>query len=171
LSPAPPVSVLVSSSSPVPIIDDGVTYSSLTVTNVSLIQSVEVGVRLDHPRVSDLALTLISPSGTRVLLDQNRGGASADLGVGLISTQSELVVWNPGDPMQAATNVIDTGLTSGTINIVYSFYNLPDTMRIYYESDLIYDSGPVAFGGSTNISYGPGTSSVLTIIMDEFETL
>ncbi|MBH0194550.1 MAG: hypothetical protein HP494_02880 [Nitrospira sp.] len=35
------------------------------------------GVRIDHPRISDLAFWLVSPQGTRVLLCENRGGDTA----------------------------------------------------------------------------------------------
>lgn len=37
------------------------------------IKNVNVGVRIDHPRISDLAFSLISPAGTSVLLSENRG--------------------------------------------------------------------------------------------------
>jgi len=42
-----------------------------------LVSEVQVGLRVDHPRVSDLAFHLISPYGTRVLLVENRGGTNA----------------------------------------------------------------------------------------------
>ena len=41
------------------------------------VADVKVGVRIDHPRVSDLTMHLVSPLGTRVLLSENRGGPDA----------------------------------------------------------------------------------------------
>jgi len=61
---------------PIPIADDAVSYSSLFVTNFEKIADIEVGLRIDHPRVSGLRLHSVSPSGTRVLLCENRGGLS-----------------------------------------------------------------------------------------------
>jgi subtilisin-like proprotein convertase family protein len=59
-----------------PLLDDAVTTSLLTVTNAREIVDVRVGVRIDHRRASDLVLTLVSPAGTRVVLAENRGGNS-----------------------------------------------------------------------------------------------
>jgi len=47
-----------------------------------IVSDVRVGVRLDHPRVSDLTLRLMSPEGTSVLLSENRGHLSTN-GFGL----------------------------------------------------------------------------------------
>ena len=63
---------------PVPILDDAVTYSTISVPNNATISSVDVGLRVDHPRISDLVFHLISPDGTRVLLMENRGGTSTN---------------------------------------------------------------------------------------------
>jgi subtilisin-like proprotein convertase family protein len=54
-------------------IDDATTNSVITVTNRGIVTGVEVDVRLEHPRISDLALHLVSPQGFRVLLAENRG--------------------------------------------------------------------------------------------------
>lgn len=56
------------------LLDDAVTTSLLSVTNSREIADIRVGVRIDHPRVSDLVLRLVSPAGTRVILAENRGG-------------------------------------------------------------------------------------------------
>ncbi len=68
-----------------PIAQDAVTYSSLTITNHLTIQSLNVGMLITNvwPRISDLAITLISPSGRRILLFEDRGGSNAyTLGTG-----------------------------------------------------------------------------------------
>ena len=69
-----------------PIADDAVTYSTNHVGVNSTVVSAEVGVRINHPRVSDLALTLIAPSGKRVVLAENRGGDTTNYGSGIITT-------------------------------------------------------------------------------------
>src|SRR5262249_39575783 len=46
---------------PVQVLDDAVSYSSVHVGAVGCMRAVEVGVRIDHPRVSDLMLHLIAP--------------------------------------------------------------------------------------------------------------
>jgi hypothetical protein len=65
------------------------------------------------------------------------------------------------------TNVFETGQTSGTVVINYDFFGLPDDMRLYYDTSLLYDSGLVKSRGSTNIDYGPGGSTSLTIVMNQ----
>lgn len=63
-----------------PFLDDAVSYSSIWVTNIpnpTRIAQIEVGLRVDHPRISDLSFHLISPRGTRVLLMENRGNTNS----------------------------------------------------------------------------------------------
>src|SRR5204863_771439 len=64
----------ITSAVPVAILDDALTRATLLVTNYQRLAAVSVGLRVAHPRVSDLALDLVSPSGTRVLLFEDRGG-------------------------------------------------------------------------------------------------
>ena len=57
------------------VIDDALSRSTLTLTNVERIAAIQLQLDLTHPRISDLAVTLISPSGDRSLVLENRGGA------------------------------------------------------------------------------------------------
>jgi subtilisin-like proprotein convertase family protein len=165
-APAPLSLVQITSSEPMSIADDAISLSTIDVTNTEEVLSTEVGIRIDHQRISDLAISLISPQGTRVLLDENRGGASPE-GMGASALVTNVTpVSSTGGP-KASTNALETGQTSGTVAINYDFYTLPDDMRIYYEGQLLYDSGLVSFTGSTNINYGPGNSTLVTIIMNE----
>src|SRR5262249_26095266 len=133
---------------------------------VGCMRAVEVGVRIDHPRVSDLMLHLIAPDGTRVLLEQNRGALDANgMGYSVFSTNI-IPVSSSGGP-QASTNVVDTGQTSGNINISYNFFDIPDELRVYYQGVLIADSGLISGSGTTNISFGPGVSTFVTLIMNQ----
>ena len=81
---------------PEPIDDDIVTTSLLTVTNDFLVGSVEVGVRIDHPRLADLDLHLVSPQGTRLLLSENRGHTNIAYGVTLTEETGTVPVFEDG---------------------------------------------------------------------------
>ena len=83
----------------VPLLDDAVTYSTIFVTNRLSVSDLDVGVLIRHDRISDLALTLISPTGTRILLFENRGAGSTE-GLGSMST----VTNEFGLPVFATTN-------------------------------------------------------------------
>ncbi|HTJ01004.1 MAG TPA: LamG-like jellyroll fold domain-containing protein [Dongiaceae bacterium] len=61
-----------------PLLDDAVSKNVITVTDTNRIAAVNVGVLINHPRESDLTLTLVSPQGTRVLLAENRGGTDGN---------------------------------------------------------------------------------------------
>lgn len=165
-APVSPPPALFTMSSPVAIADDALSSSSVLVTNTGPILSAQVGVRVDHPRLSDLLLSLVAPDGTRVFLDSGRGGSSsAGLGANLIVTNSTPVSFS-GGPI-AVTNSFDTGEPAGTILINYDFFALPDDMRVYYQTNLLFDSGLVSFRGSTNLDYGPGASTSFTIVMNQ----
>jgi subtilisin-like proprotein convertase family protein len=76
--PSVPAQVDFTSAGPVPIWDDAVTDDIIPVSDNATIYSVDVGLCVDHPRISDLVFHLISPDGTRVLLMENRGGATTN---------------------------------------------------------------------------------------------
>jgi subtilisin family serine protease/subtilisin-like proprotein convertase family protein len=63
---------------PATILDDALSSSTIRVNIDRPIGDVRVGVRLDHPRASDLSLHLVSPQGSRFLLAENRGLHLAD---------------------------------------------------------------------------------------------
>lgn len=153
------------STQPLPLADDALTSSTLNVTNAGWVDSVEVGVRIDHPRVSDLALYLVSPGGRRVLLSENRGGASTN-GFGDDITVTNIVPATSSGGWQAVTNQIEVGHNSGSVSIIYDFYTFPDRMQVYYETNLLFDSGLVSNTGGTNFNFGPGTETWLTVVMN-----
>ena len=167
--------------------DDAVSYASLVVTNRDILQSLQVGLRVDHPRISDLVFHLISPDGTRYLLMENRGNTSTN-GAGVTTYLTNIVnVPSTGDA-RPSTNYIDVGITSGTLPITYNFYTAPDRMTVYYgtndltSTNRIYNTGlvsntpvgpgpqdtlPVTFTVSFPPSGIPATNTYLTIIMNE----
>src|SRR5205085_2252119 len=57
----PIVPALFSSPYNIPLLDNAITESVLTVTTNQRVAEVRVAVRIDHPQVSDLVLHLVSP--------------------------------------------------------------------------------------------------------------
>ena len=150
------------------LLDDAVTYSSVFVTNTLPIATIGVGLRVDHPRISDLVFHLISPDGTRFLLMENRGANSTNgAGVTVVSTNDFPPVSSSGGP-EPQTNIVNVSQTFGTVAIDYDFFTEPDDMSVFYQGAKIFDSGLISGSGTFNINYGPGTSTSLTIIMNEF---
>lgn len=150
-----------------PLLDDAATNYSILVTNESLIGSIDVGLRIGHPRVSDLAVTLVSPRGTRVLLVENRGGTDPNgFGSTLTVTNVVPVLVTNGGPL-AVTNSIDTGATGGTLTIDYDFITLADRMTVYYQGIQLLDTGFINGAGRLVVNYGPGVSTQVDIVMNE----
>ena len=178
----------------VPLLDDAVNYAYMDVTNTDVIQGISVGLRVDHPRISDLVFTLVDPEGNRYLLMENRGADSTNgCGADLITTNVFKASAN-GNGLPT-TNVFNIGKMSGTIPITYNFYTVPDEMTVYYgtnpanfntnSSYCITNTGFInnpslgAGGGAQNtqpetltVSFPPPgvptSSTYLTIVMDQF---
>ena len=88
----------------VPIIDFGMTDSEVYVPDDRPISEAKVGIRLDHPRLSDLSLHLVSPTGTRLLLMEHRGrNNETGLGSGI---GNELVYGGFSDNLEDADTLI-----------------------------------------------------------------
>ncbi|MFM1768765.1 MAG: hypothetical protein RJA22_1294 [Verrucomicrobiota bacterium] len=64
-------------------------------------------------------------------------------------------------------NVVDTGGRQGVITVNYNFYFIEDEMRIYYDGRLLTNTTYVPGSGSFSINFGPGQSTVVTIVMNE----
>jgi subtilisin family serine protease/subtilisin-like proprotein convertase family protein len=165
----PPTPLPFSSGGGAPLLDDAVTNYSIFITNEMPVATVDVGLRIDHPRVSDLAVTLISPRGTRVLLAENRGGTDPNGFGSSLTVTNFLPLAADGGP--AATNIfVDTGATAGSVTIDYQFFAAPDQMTVYYEGNLLpgADTGMIDGAGRLTLPYGPGNSTLLEIRMNEF---
>ena len=153
-------------SGPTSILDDAITNASLFVSNRQTITALDVGLLVNHPRISDMVFTLVSPSGTRVLLFEERGGATPN-GLGGIVLRTNIFPTRTEGNFYADTNTLHVGANQGTLFVDYNFYMLPDTMHVYYDDVLIYDSGLVSFTNHAAIPFGPGVSTNILIIMDE----
>jgi subtilisin-like proprotein convertase family protein len=161
---------------PTNLLDDAVMYSSVFVTNTLPIATVSVGLRVDHPRISDLVFHLISPDGTRYLLMENRGAESTNgCGVTIYTTNIVNVASSGGSG--ANTNYVNVGENTGTLTINYNFYTAPDQMTVYASTNpadfylasptLLLDTGLTSGSSQLNLPFTT-TSGYLTIIMNEF---
>ena len=162
------------------LLDDAVGTTTLFIGATQQIASINVGLVVNHPRISDLTFTLLSPSGQRVLLMENRGGSTTNGAGDLFITTNNFapVTANGGGLPQ--TNYLNVGQTAGSITISWDMFTVPDEMTVYYGNDpttfgtnnpnstMLLDTGNVPGAGSTNLVYGPGTSTYLTVIMNEF---
>lgn len=155
-----------STNTPAVILDDVTTNFVIGVTNARDVADVKVGVRMDHDRLSDVVLHLISPEGTRILLSENRGQMTAtNYGAGL--PEEFVIPFNAaGDENESRTN-IDTGSRQGIVRISYNFFTARDQLRVYYEGNRIFDSGLINGQGTFSIPYGPGISEFVEIVMNE----
>jgi subtilisin-like proprotein convertase family protein len=167
---APVVGTYVTNGTPVTIPDDAVTSTSIFVSSTNQIASLNVGLIVTNARISDLAFTLISPTGQRILLMENRGGTVAT-NLGHLDITTNYFGTTTAGGAASSTNVIGPVGTSGTLLINYDFYELPDTMDIYYDGVSIEHFAPAYTGsdisGTLSLSYGPGNSTSITIVMNQ----
>ena len=152
------------SAGPVPLLDDAVTTDTIDVPANQTISSMEVGLRVDHPRVSDLVFHLISPDGTRVLLVENRGGTTTN-GMGATTLITNIVPVTSSGSGSPSTTTINLAMDTGTLAISYNFYSIPDEMIVQDQNGVtIFDSGQISGSGVFNVGYT--NSSYLTITMN-----
>ncbi len=123
-------------------------------------------MRIDHPRVADLAVSLVSPDGARALLFEDRGGNSTNgLGADVLITNILELSYRGGP--KATTNTLDIGHSSGALSIYYQFYSLPDRLHIYRGNELLFDSGMVSYSNTWTIPYAAEAISELTLVMNQ----
>ena len=60
-----------------PLTDHAVTYSAVTVDDSRPVTAIGAGLRMEHPRLSDLSIRLINPQGDSTVLVENRGRTNA----------------------------------------------------------------------------------------------
>ena len=156
--------------------DDAVTNNTILVTNTDTIQEFKVGLRVDHPRISDLSFTLIDPNNNRYLLMENRGGQSTN-GCGATVVTTNSIDVNAAGTNGTSTNFLFIGQTRGTFPISYNFLVAPDEMTVYYgtnvaPANLIFDSGLVSGSANITVKFPPSPaaqlSPFLTVVMNQF---
>jgi hypothetical protein len=63
---------------------------------------------------------------------------------------------------------LDTGCTEGFLVITYDFFTIPDQMTVYYGTNQLLNTGMTPGANTVTIRFGPGSSSFVRIIMNEF---
>ncbi len=156
-------------------------------TVTQLVASVNVGMVIQSPRISDYTFTLISPTGQRVLLMENRGAGDTN-GAGLEFIYTNILNTTATGGAAANTNYLPVNPLGGNVPITWNFYTVPDQMTVYDSTNpadfnpngtfLLYNTGftnnqPSGSGAqntipiSVNVPYPPGVSNI-TIIMNQF---
>jgi subtilisin-like proprotein convertase family protein len=123
------------------LLDDVLTnsYNSrITLNNDQRVADVRVGVRIDHPRVSDLVLHLVSPAGHRVLLAENRGFFSTN-GFGIGTNAGEIAYATFSEKAGTALVPVKFASAPGFVEFI-----TPELETVNYMSDT-----EVAFSGFT----------------------
>jgi subtilisin-like proprotein convertase family protein len=156
----------VSEDTPLALSDDAITTSTLFVPSARPVVEVQAGVVVEHARASDLVFHLVSPEGSRVLLAENRGQSSPDGYGDRIITTNVFPNSSNGGP-EEDLNLIETGANAGILQVDYDFFVVPDSLRVYYQGVLIYDTGLISGTGSIRLPFGPGEATEITIVVNE----
>ena len=123
---------------PQAIADDAVTDYYLTNNSHSIISSVNLGLLINDPRVSDLAITLISPNGTRVLVFENRGAGSTNgLGTFNITTNLAMQAFFTNNFNAASVGLYATGAVFQGWSVVSNVVDVLDDFTCLCESNHI----------------------------------
>jgi subtilisin-like proprotein convertase family protein len=143
------------------LLDDAITNDVMSVTNAGNIADVKVGVRIDHPRLSDLVLHLVSPQGTRVLLAENRGGLYAPVpnavtNLGLGSPTNYVVPFaSSGNDAEFSTNLTINADGNAILQIDYQFFTVADSITVYCgvrpAGFVLFKSGYISGSGTFNV--------------------
>lgn len=97
-------------------------------------------------------------------------GTGANARVEAIAVKTKPIVFDrnafASDLIPERSDTYETGSTQGTITIDYDFQGSPDDLRVYYDGQLLQDTGLVAGQGSLTLTYA-GNSTQITIRMNE----
>lgn len=165
--------------------DVSTTNSVIDVGEDKLVNDVRVGVQMKHPRTADIALTLISPQGSRILLAENRGFTNnagfgstiiltnrATNGSTIVTTQASYVIFTDSTnlariPVKFANPGSSNSL--GAVGVAFASGFERSTLANNYHGGLISDgwlvnsqvsiiNGPgLAHTGDTLLSLGTGS--------------
>ena len=139
----------------------------LGVTN--LVATMNVGMVINSPRISDYAFTLVSPTGQRVLLMENRGGGGTN-GAGLTFVYTNVLNSTATGGAAAQTNYLAV-MPNSTVPITWNFYTVPDQMTVYSTTNPVdFNTNlPVCIyntGFTNNPPNGPGSQQTIRVTVD-----
>ena len=171
-----------SSGTPTTLAPDAVTDDSVFVAATQQVASVNVGIVVKSPQIADYTFTLVSPTGQRVLLMENRGGGTTN-GAGGEFVYTNILSTTATGGGGANTNYLTVSDLGETVPIIYDFFTVPDEMTIFegtnpatFTSANISNPNFLFDSGFTNNLNGPETFNInvppgytnITIIMNEF---
>lgn len=119
--------------------------SVITISDDRVVDGVNVGIRLDHPRISDLSISLVSPQGTSVLLSENRGWDATNAA----PNEVELI------PNEKNNSVYGSGAAAKGSEYTYAFFS----------NDTNYSLLPIKFAMPPYTNSGRG----LVLLNSSFE--
>ena len=102
VTPPAPIQTFASSDTPRPIVDNGTTWSSITIDQDIPIEDLNVAVNLTHTWDSDLVLTLISPTGAAATLSNRRGGSGDNYSNTLFDDEAAASIASGAAPFAAS---------------------------------------------------------------------
>ncbi len=105
-------------------------YIAVPTGVTNLVASVNVGLVIDSPRISDYAFTLVSPTGQRILLMENRGGGDTN-GAGLVFVYTNVLNTTANGGAAPNTNYLAVSPFGSVVPIIWNFYTAPDQMTVY----------------------------------------
>jgi hypothetical protein len=149
--------------------DVSTTNSVIDVGDDKLVSDVFVGVQMRHPRSADLALTLITPQGSRILLAENRGGSnSAGFGSSTvvtngttISNQLNYVVFTDRTNLtQIPVKFANPGTSNALSGVSFSSGFEDSPAGNYPSGTTLADGWLVTPGGQMSIIDGPGLTPI-----------
>ena len=62
--------------------------------------------------------------------------------------------------------VFETGARAGELEFVYRFFNMPDSLRVYYDGQRIFDR-VLSGEGTVRVPFGPGNARSVRIVVNE----
>jgi subtilisin-like proprotein convertase family protein len=145
-------------------------YITVPNTVTDLVTSVNVGIVVDSPRISDYTFTLVSPTGQRILLMENRGGNDTN-GAGYSFTYTNVLNSTATGGAAANTNYLAVNPLGGVVPIVWNFYTVPDQMTVYDTTNPAYFNPNSIYclyntGLTNNPPNGPGSQNTIPITYD-----
>jgi subtilisin-like proprotein convertase family protein len=161
---------------------DAVTnVTGIFVSATQAIASVNVGMYVTSPQISDYTFTLVSPTGQRILLMENRGGSDPN-GAGTNFVYTNVLNTTATGNATPKTNYLAV-MPGEVVPIIYNFYTVPDEMTVYAGTNnfdtnngavLLLDTGFFSNGPpgntpsvTTNVTVPAGYTNI-TIIMNQF---
>lgn len=117
----------------VDLVDAATTESTIVVTDTRPVSAIDVGLRIEHPRLSDLAVHLVNPQGSRMLLTENRGTTVAEAYGGSYVVTNYQHVALAYDAVTSEVNLYVDGqkvATGGVTNVA-----LPTDRPLFFAAD------------------------------------